>query len=97
MLARVSTIEGEKDQIDRGIDHYREQVLPAVRKMAGFKGAYLFVDRKSGRSVGITLWDTETNLQASNASADKLRAQANKITDALKPPVVEIFEVAIQP
>ena len=97
MFARVSTIEGKKEQVDQGISHYRDQTVPAARKMAGFKGAYLLVDRKSGKSMGITLWDTEKNLQASTAAADKLRAQASKVIDASKLPAVEVYEVAVQP
>ena len=97
MFARVSTVQGKPEQVDDGIRHYREQMLPEARKMAGFKGAYLLVDRKSGSNVGITLWDTEKNLQASTAAADRLRAQASKAVAAPKPPVVEIYEVAVQP
>jgi len=96
MFARVSTIQGKKEQIDQGIEHYRDQTIPAARKMAGFKGAYLLVDRKNGKSVGITLWDTEKNLKSSTAAADQLRAQASKLADAPKPPTVEIYEVAVQ-
>ena len=97
MFARVSTIQGKKEQVDEGISHYREQTVPAARKMAGFKGAYLLVDRKSGKYISITLWDTEKNLQTSAVAADKLRAQASNIMDASKLPVVEIYEVAVHP
>lgn len=89
-VSRVSTIQGKKEQVDQGINHYREETVPAARKMAGFKGAYLLVDRKNGKSMGITLWDTERNLQASAATAEKLRAQASEIIDASKLPIVEI-------
>ncbi len=97
MFARVSTIQGKRDQVEQGIAHYREQMLPAARKMAGFKGAYLLVDRKSGKSMGVTLWDTEKDLQASTAAADKLRGQASKVTDASGLPSVDVYEVAVQP
>ncbi len=96
MFARVSTIQGKQEQIDEGIRHYREQVLPAARKMAGFKGAYLLVDRKSGKNLGITLWETEKDLQASAAAADKLRGQASRIVDAAKAPTVEVYEVVAE-
>ena len=96
MFARVSIVQGKPEKVNEGISHYREQTVPAARKMAGFKGAYLLVDRKSGKSMGITLWDTERNLQASAAAADKLRAQAAQTAAAPRPPVVEIYEVAIQ-
>ena len=97
MLARVSTIQGKPEQTEDGIRQYREQVMSAVKKMTGFKGAYFLVNRKSGKEVSITLWDTERNLQASTKAADQLRAQASQTVAASKPPTVEIYEVAVQP
>jgi heme-degrading monooxygenase HmoA len=97
MFARVSIIQGKPEKVDEGIRHYREQVLSAARKMGGFKGAYLLVDRKNGKNLGITLWDTEKNMQASAAAANQLRSQAAENIAAPKPPVVEIYEVAVQP
>ena len=96
MFARISTILGKPDRTDEGIRNYREQVLPAVRKMAGFKGAYLLVDRKIGKSAGITMWETEKDLQASSAAANQLRARGAVATAAATPPMVEIYEVAVQ-
>ncbi len=96
MFARVSTIEGKPEQLDKGILNFREEMLPSARKTAGFKGAFLLVDRKSGKSVGITLWSTEQDMQNSANSADKLRSNAAKATGASKPPKVEIYEVAAQ-
>ncbi len=97
MFARVSTIQGKPERVEDGIRNYREQVMSAVKKMAGFKGAYFLVDRKSGKEVSITLWDTEKDLQASTKAADQLRAQASQTVAAPKPPVVEIYEVAVKP
>lgn len=96
MFARVSTIQGKPERVEDGIRGFREEVLPAVRKMAGFKGAYLLVERESGKTVVIALWDTEKNLQASTATTDRLRAQVSKTVAASKPPIVEIYEVAVQ-
>jgi heme-degrading monooxygenase HmoA len=97
MLARVSTIQGKPQQVEDGIRQYREQVMSAVKKMAGFKGAYFLVDRKSGKEISITLWDTERNLQASSKAADQLRTQAAQTVAAAKPSIVEIYEVEVQP
>jgi len=97
MFARVSTILGKPQQVEDGIRQYREQVMSAVKKMAGFKGAYFLVDRKSGKEVSITLWDKEKDLQASTKAADHLRAQASQTVAASKSPTVEIYEVAVQP
>ena len=97
MFARVSTIQGKPEQAEDGIRNYREQVMSAVKKMVGFKGAYFLVNRKSGKEVSITLWDTEKNLQDSSKAANQLRAQASQAVAASKPPIVEIYEVAVQP
>jgi heme-degrading monooxygenase HmoA len=97
MFARVSTIEGKADRIDDGIKDYREHVVPEVKKMTGFKGGYLLVDRKTGKTLSITLWDTEKDLQASTRAANKLRANASQTVAAAMAPKVEIYEVAVQP
>ncbi|OGO32741.1 MAG: hypothetical protein A2Z29_07995 [Chloroflexi bacterium RBG_16_56_11] len=97
MFARVSALQGKPDQLEAGVRNYREQVVPSARKLTGFKGAYLLTDRNSGKFLSITLWDTEKNLQASATAADKLRANASKTIAASKPPVVEIYEVVVQP
>ena len=96
MFARVSTILGKPERMEDGIRDYKENVIPAVKKMTGFKQAVLMVDRKSGKSVGITFWDTEKNLQDSTLAANKLRAQAGKSTGSAQAPMVEIYEVAVQ-
>ncbi len=96
MFARVSTILGKPENVEEGVRHYQEQTLPEARKMAGFKGAFLLVDRSGGKNLGITLWDTMQDLQASSAAADRLRAQASKQLSASNAPLVEIYEVAVQ-
>jgi len=96
MFARISIIQGKPEKLDDGIRHYRETLLPEARTMTGFKGAYLLVDRKTGKNLGITLWDTENNMIASSASANRLRAQATQNIAAANPPIVEVYEVAVQ-
>jgi hypothetical protein len=63
MFARVSIYEDSPDRIDDSIRNW-EQVIPGVEKqlqesgIAG-RGAMLLVDRKSGKSMTITLWERE--------------------------------------
>ena len=92
----MTTGQGKPEQIEAGISNYREQVGSASKKMAGFKGSYLLVDRKSGKMLGIALWDTEENLQASAKAAGQIRAGVMQAAASTKPPTVEIYEVAVQ-
>jgi heme-degrading monooxygenase HmoA len=94
MFARVSTLQGSPERVEDGIRAVREQVLPAARQMDGFKGLLAMVDRSSGKMVGITLWDSEEALQASEEAANQLRdssAQAGGAQIA----GVERFEVVV--
>ncbi len=96
MFARMSTILAKPERIEEGIRNYQEQMLPAAKKMSGFKQALFMVDRKTGKMVSITFWDTMENLRASTAAADKLRAQGVQHSGTVQPPIVETFEVAVQ-
>ncbi len=95
MFARVSIIQGLPEQVDERAFNYHQQLIPEARKMTGFMGAYLLVDRKSGKNMGITLWETEKNLLETGASSIRLRVQEARITGTNKPPIVEIYEVAV--
>jgi heme-degrading monooxygenase HmoA len=95
MFARVSAFQGPPDQTAEGIRIAREQVLPAAKLMDGFKGIYLLFDRESGKSLSVTLWETEADMQASEEAANRLRAES---ADASGETIVgvERYEVALQ-
>jgi heme-degrading monooxygenase HmoA len=95
MFARVSTFQGPPDQTAEGIRVAREQILPAARLQEGFKGIYLLFDYESGRSLSITLWETEEDMRASEEAA--LRARTESAQAAGETVVgVERYEVALQ-
>ena len=95
MFARVSTFQGPPDQTAEGIRVAREQILPAARLQEGFKGIYLLFDRESGRSLSITLWETEEDMETSEEAAARVRTES---AEAAGETVigVERYEVALQ-
>jgi heme-degrading monooxygenase HmoA len=95
MFARQSTIQGKADQADTGIRNFNEQILPAVRQLKGFTGAQLLVDRKGGKVVVTTFWETEQALRDSESKANELRRTAAAQVQATSEPLVEQFEVAV--
>ena len=76
MHARVSIFEGSPDEIDEGLRQAREQVLPRARQMDGFKGIIALGDRQSGKTLGITFWESEDALRASEEAANRLREES---------------------
>ncbi len=96
MFARVSNYQGSPNQVDEGIRTVREQILPRAAEIDGYKGAYFLVDRQSGRSVSITLWESEEAMRASEEAANQLRSESAQASggEILS---VERYEVAISP
>lgn len=74
MFARVSTFQGSPDQLDESTRQAIEQIVPTVRQLAGFQGVLSLIDRATGKSVTITLWQDEDAMRASESAADELRA-----------------------
>ena len=76
MHARVSTFEGSPDLIDEMLRQVREQVLPQAKKDEGFKGMIALGDRQSGKTLGITFWESEEVMRASEEAANRLRSES---------------------
>lgn len=96
MFARVSTFTGTSDEVDEAIRQVREDVLPRTEQLDGFKGAYMLVDRQNGKSLSVTLWESEEAMRASEEAANSLRGE---VADALGTQMVgvERYEVALAP
>ena len=78
MHARVSTYQGptDPDQIEEGLRHVRENILPQVQQMDGFKGVVGLLDRQSGKSLSITLWESEEAMRQSEEEANRVRRES---------------------
>src|SRR5919112_5798486 len=50
-----------------------------VRQLDGIEGAYYFVDRKGGKAITITLWESEEAVQRSLEVLAPLRAELSKV------------------
>lgn len=95
MFARVSTFQGPPDQTAEGIRVARERIPPVARLQEGFRGIYLLFDRESGRSVSITLWETEEDMAQSEEAANRARDESVRAAgDRLVS--VERYEVALE-
>ena len=78
MYARVSTLEGPAELLDESLRLAREVVLPQGRLIEGFKGMIALGDRHSGRTLGITFWESEEAMRSSEQAAKRLREESAK-------------------
>src|SRR6202035_2999202 len=96
MFARVSTYEGPPDKLDEVLRVTREKVIPGAEKLEGVEGACLLVDRKTGKSMSISLWSSEKGARASEEAGSRLRAQRASAGSS-KELSVHTYEVAVAP
>ena len=76
MHARMTTLEGSTDRMDEGVREVREHVLPQLQQQEGYKGFLALGDRQSGKTLGITFWESEEALRASEEAANQLREES---------------------
>ena len=94
MYARMSTYAGTAEDFYRGLEKVKSALIPRVQEMPGYKGALSLIDRSTGKSVSITLWDSQEALHASRQPTKQMRSEA-----AAMSPVeilsVEEYELAL--
>ncbi len=66
MYAMVTFIQAPEGQLDEGLELWHEHVLPVTMQRPGWKGVLSLVDRQTGRSIAVTLWETEEAMRASS-------------------------------
>lgn len=94
MYARVTVVQGSPDKIEEGIDSFNSAVLPTVKAVDGYRGAFLLVDRASGKGMGITLWESEDARRRAADAVAEARAATIKAMGGSVPPVDEYEVVA---
>ncbi len=93
VFVRQNTVAGAPERIDNAIKFMEKQALPVVRALKGYRALLMNVDRMTGRSTVITVWDTRADLEASEAKVSGLRREAANAAGATDVKV-EIFETA---
>lgn len=91
MFARVTTTRGQAKRADV-VRVIQERLIPQVKDMRGFKGAYWLRDEKTGKGLAVTLWESEDTLNASAGPVGQLRTQSTSEL-GIEIESVESFEV----
>ena len=87
-------IGGIPDQMDEGLRDVKEHFLPILRQQDGFKGFIALGNRQSGELIGITFWESEQAMQASEEVGYRARSETAEDTgDVIED--VERYEVGL--
>ena len=96
MFARLTIVQVKIDKFDETTKVYEESVVPAAKSQKGYRRAYLFADRKTGKGISVVLWDSEEDAIA-NEQSGYYQQQVDKFKEFFTaPPVREGYEVTVQ-
>jgi heme-degrading monooxygenase HmoA len=95
MHARISTLQMDPSRVDDVVSTAKDQIVSELEQADGFKGFTLMVDRQSGKGVGVSFWESEDAMKASEEVGNTTRQQAGEAGGATGEPQVDRFEVVI--
>ena len=78
------------------IAKYRDVVVPSIGQQSGSQGLLLLVDRNTGKSISIGLWDSEADAKAYETSGAfrEVVAQFGDLIEAA--PARELYEIVVK-
>jgi predicted ester cyclase len=84
----------KKTDIDKAIKEYKESVLPAIAIHQGARSAFLLLNRETGDSISVAMYEDEAAAKAFAPKAEKLIASMKKYQAGTADPKRELYEVA---
>jgi len=96
MHARVVSMEIRPMDIEEANRIYQDLVVPAAKEERGFRGALLLTDPYTGEGVSISLWESEDDLHASEASGFYHRKLDQLDALFISTPLRKHYEVSVQ-
>ena len=91
---RATWLRVPPGHVDRAVEFYRTEVLPALEDLEGFCSASLLVNRSTGRSVSSATFDSRDAMDRNREQARELR---NARTRELGADIIDVgeFDLAI--
>jgi heme-degrading monooxygenase HmoA len=103
MHARITTVQIGKERrlfkpntVEESLDALRLTTLPKLKKQKGFKEFLVLIDRAADKVVLITIWESEDDMIAIEASGFYKRAVDEFSDRVVSEPRKEYYEVAIR-
>jgi heme-degrading monooxygenase HmoA len=95
MHARSGAFVLSTDKVDDAISHFENEQLPRYKEQDGYKGFTLLADRDSGAVLGISFWESEDALRASDELGEEARNDIQERGEADADPERKDWEVVV--
>ena len=96
MHARVVTYQLQSGADEEWVRIFHDSIGTAAKEQQGFKGALAMTDPTTGKGIGITFWETEADLLATETSGFYQEQIAKVRQVVAAPPTRERYEVRVQ-
>lgn len=96
MYARVTSAQIDPKNIEKFKKIYEESVVPAAKKLKGFRGISLMFNPETGDGLSIGYWNSEEDCIATEKSLFYQEQVAKFIPFYIKHPIRDGYEVLIQ-
>lgn len=95
MHARVTTYAIKQGQMERAIRAYEQSAMAADQRDRGFLRNLFLTDSATGKTMGITLWESREDLDATSEAHEQRMARTQELDLLSVPPTTEIYEVSV--
>lgn len=97
MYARMTVAQVQPERFEEAVTSVQDAFLPAAQEQPGYRGFLLLTDRGQQQLVGISLWETEADLQSSGGASGYFQQRIAAFADLVTaPPTTTIHEVAVR-
>ncbi len=97
MHARMTVAHAQPDRFDEAVAAVKEAFLPAAQEEPGYRGFLLLTDRAARQLVGISVWETETDMAASGEGGGYYQQRmADFVGFLTEPPTTTTLEVTVR-
>jgi len=100
MVVTVATFTESGAQLEEGVRHVKEEVVPAIQGAKGLVAGYWVVDRERGQRLSIMAWESAEAMSAAMpsvmASVKRARDEAGREQPQRSPDSSQRYEVVAQ-
>jgi hypothetical protein len=100
MLVSISHFEQQGVDLEEGVRHVLEEVVPSIQGAQGLRAGYWAVDRQNGKRISILVWESADAAGAAMPAVvegiKQRRAAAGLTEPQASPTSSERFEVIAQ-
>ena len=96
-VARILSLPIAGEQLDAALAIYTQELLPELKRQAGFQGVFWLADRAAGTGYGLSVWTSPETMRAADASGAFFPSAAEKLASFFRqPPAVRYYTVSHQ-